>query len=167
VAHGRTGWSLLREHCSWKVYARVIVDLIGALGEDPAAYTATALRAFILRRAQPHSAATANSTVCATRSFLRFLFATGRCPTDMQNAIPKFAAWKSASVPRFLVQEDVERVIAACSAVDALGTPKNDEKPKPTPRRPQDWLEPLTRGVQRPQLPRRNKTAAAVMSVTP
>ena len=126
-------WSLLREYCSWmdqhggltagsiELYTRVIVDIIEVLGEDPAAYTAGALRMFVQRRAEPHGVATAKTTVCAMRSFLRYLAATGRCSTDMQDAIPNFAAWRLASVPRFLVQEDVERVIAACSAVDALG----------------------------------------------
>lgn len=126
-------WPLLREYCSWmdqhgglsassiEAYCRVIVDLIGALGEDPAAYAVTSLRAFVQRRARPHGLATARATVCATRSFLRFLAATGRCSIDVQGAILNFAAWRSASVPRFLVEEDVERAIAACSGVDALG----------------------------------------------
>ncbi len=126
-------WPLLREYCAWMaqhggltassidVYRRVIVDLIGVLGENPVAYTAETLRAFLHRRAQPHGMATAKSTVCAMRSFLRYLAATGRCAADMQHGIPSFACWRLASAPRFLVQEDVERVIAACSEVDTMG----------------------------------------------
>lgn len=126
-------WPILREYCSWMaqhgglttgsigVYRRVIVDLIGVLGEDPVVYSIEALRAFLQRRAQPHGMATAKSTVCAMRSFLRYLAATGKCPTGMQHGIPGFASWRLASTPRFLIQEDVERVIAACSAVDIVG----------------------------------------------
>ena len=51
----------------------------------------------------------------SARSFVRFLGATGRCPPGMEHAIPGFASWQLSSVPRFLVAEDVERVIGSCT----------------------------------------------------
>jgi integrase/recombinase XerD len=39
-------------------YQRVIIDLLEVLGDDPAAFTAYAIRAFVLERAKPHSSAT-------------------------------------------------------------------------------------------------------------
>jgi integrase/recombinase XerD len=59
------------------VYQGVLVGLLEALGEDARAYSAEALRGFVLDRARPHGIYRAKSIVVAVRSFLRFLGATG------------------------------------------------------------------------------------------
>jgi hypothetical protein len=64
---------------SLDVYQGILGDLLVALGDDPCAYTATRLRAFVLARAQPYGISRAKSIVVAVRAFLRFLGATGRC----------------------------------------------------------------------------------------
>jgi integrase/recombinase XerD len=97
------------------VYQWILVRLMEALGEDASSYSAETLRAFVLDRAHPHGAYRATSIVVAVRSFIRFLVATGRCRTGLEQAIPGFASWKLSSVPRFLVAEDVERVIGCCN----------------------------------------------------
>jgi site-specific recombinase XerD len=101
-------------------YQRVILGLVERLGEDPAQYTAEALRTFVFERAQPHGICNAKSIVVAVRALLRFLGATGQCPVGMEHAIPGFASWQISSVPRFLVPEDVQRVIDSCGD-DATG----------------------------------------------
>ncbi len=83
--------------------------------DDPCRYTAEALRAFVLERARAHGIWRAKSIVVAVRTFLRFLSATGQCPSGMEYAIPGFASWQLSSIPRFLVPEDVERVIGSCA----------------------------------------------------
>jgi site-specific recombinase XerD len=93
------------------VYEGILVGLLDALGDDARAYTAEALRTFVLDRARPHGIERAKSIVVASRSFLRFLGVTGRCPPGMEHAIPGFATWRLSSTPRFLASEDVERVI--------------------------------------------------------
>jgi len=120
-------WPILGEFRTWArqhrglaeasidAYQRILVQLLAAVGDDPRAYTAAALRGFVLERARQHRIARAK-TVVAVRAFLRFLGATGRCPPGMEHAIPGFASWQLAPVPRFLVAEDVERVIASCPA---------------------------------------------------
>ena len=40
---------------------------------------------------------------------------TGQCPAGREYALPPIANWQLASVPRYLVAEDVERAIAACA----------------------------------------------------
>jgi integrase/recombinase XerD len=119
-------WPILGEFRSWMrahrgltettldVYQGILVGLLDAVGDDSRAYSAEALRAFVLDRARPHGIERAKSIVVAIRSFIRFLGATGRCPAGMEHAIPGFASWRLASVPRFLVAEDVERVIDSC-----------------------------------------------------
>jgi integrase/recombinase XerD len=102
------------------VYQGILVGFFDALGDDARAYSAEALRVFVLDRAHPHGVYRAKSIVVAVRSFVRFLGATGRCPAGLEQAIPGFASWQLSSVPRFLVAEDVERVIGSCTN-DAFG----------------------------------------------
>jgi integrase/recombinase XerD len=97
------------------VYQGILVGLLEALGDDAHTYSAEALRAFVLDRARPHGIWRAKSIAVAVRSYVRFLGVSGRCPPGMEHAIPGFASWQLSSVPRFLVSEDVERVIASCT----------------------------------------------------
>ena len=98
------------------LWQRSIVDLLKALGDDPKAYTAVALRAFMLERAKRHKIPRLKTYAVAIRSFLRFLVATGQCPAGREYALPPIANWQLASVPRYLVAEDVERAIAPVMA---------------------------------------------------
>jgi integrase/recombinase XerD len=102
------------------VYQGVLIGLFEGLGDHPGAYTAEALRAFVLERARPHGIWRAKTIVVAVRALLRFCGATGRCSPGMEYAVPGFASWQQLSVPRFLVPEDVERVINSCAG-DANG----------------------------------------------
>lgn len=97
------------------VYLGILGDLVDRLGDDPARYTAGALRAWVLERARPHGLERAKSIVVAVRAFLRFLGATGQCPPGREHALPGFRSWQLSSVPRFLVPEDVDRVIRSCA----------------------------------------------------
>ena len=119
-------WPLLGEFRAWArqhrglaetsidAYQPILAELLAAVDDDPRAYTAEGLRGFVLERARRHRIARAKTVVVATRAFLRFLGATGRCTPGMEHAIPGFASWQLSSVPRFLAVEDVERVIASC-----------------------------------------------------
>jgi len=125
-------WPMLGEFRSWMrqhrgltettldVYQGILVGLLNVLGDDARAYSAEALRAFVLDRARPHGIYRAKSIAVAVRSYVRFLGVTGRCPPGMEYAIPGFASWQLSSVPRFLVAEDVERLIGSCTD-DASG----------------------------------------------
>lgn len=96
------------------LYEDVVVDLLDVLGDDPAAYSARRLRDFVIERSRPHSRRRGETIVCAVRSFLRFLVATGRCRDGIPDAIPRFASWRLSSLPRYLEAPDVQRVIDAC-----------------------------------------------------
>jgi integrase/recombinase XerD len=119
-------WPILGEFRSWQrqhrglteasldVYQGVLMGFLDTLGDDPHAYTAEVLRSFVLERAGRHRISRAKTIVVAVRAFLRFLGATGRCAPGMEHAVPGFASWQLSSVPKFLVAEDVARVIASC-----------------------------------------------------
>jgi integrase/recombinase XerD len=101
-------------------YQSTLSDLLKALGEDPAAYTAAAVRDFVLERARPHGRGRAQCIAVATRAFLRYLVAQGRLPAGRDHAVPSFASWQLGTTPRFLSESDLVRVVAACEAADRL-----------------------------------------------
>ena len=91
------------------------MQLVTALGDNPSAYTAKTIRDFLLEATAPHSRAYAISTAVAVRAFLRYLTAIGQVSPELRYAVPTFANWKLETVPRHLKEQDVDRVIAACS----------------------------------------------------
>ena len=99
---------------------RILADLLRALGDNPTAYTAAAVRGFVLERARPYGRGHAQTIAGATRSFLRYLIATGQCPAGRDHAVPGFANWQLATTPRFLSGPDVKRVVAACDGEERL-----------------------------------------------
>lgn len=102
-------------------YRHHLIDLLTYLGEVPEQFNADQLRTFILTYAERSSPATAKTRTKATRAFLRFLIATGRCPIGLEAAVPKLAEWRLSTLPRYLPPADVERVIAACDDSTAIG----------------------------------------------
>ena len=127
VPRGSELWPLLGEFRCWMrehrgltdttldVYEGILTGLFDTLGDDVSNYSPEALRTYVFNRARPHGIERAKSIVVAVRSFVRFLGVTGRCTPGMEHAIPGFASWQLASTPRFLIAEEVERVINSCN----------------------------------------------------
>ena len=59
--------------------------------------------------------------VTALRIFIRFLIAEGQCAVGLDSVIPSLAQWHLSDLPRYLQPDEVERVIAACNPVTAIG----------------------------------------------
>lgn len=95
-------------------YQPVLIDLLALLGTAREAYTAAAIRDFVLERAKPHGRGRAQGVTVATRAYLRYLVAIGQCPVGREHAVPRFASWQLATTPRFLAQADIERLLAEC-----------------------------------------------------
>lgn len=95
-------------------YLGVITPFVGTLGHSPTAYDAVTIRAYMTERAKAVSVGRMKSVSVAIRAFLRFLIATGRCRPGLDHAMPNIAGWRLASIPRFLPEADIERVVAAC-----------------------------------------------------
>jgi site-specific recombinase XerD len=112
-----TGWAREQHglaETTLGTYRRAILPFIGQLGDDPAAYDAAAIRRFMLTRAGTVSGARLKGIGVAIRAFLRFLIATGQCPPGVDHAMPKAATWRLTSIPRYLPDADIVRVLAAC-----------------------------------------------------
>jgi site-specific recombinase XerD len=95
-------------------YTGAIIPFVAALGDDPVAYDAAAIRDYMLGRAGSVSVSYLNGIGGAIRAFLRFLIATDRCPPGRDRAMPPAAGWRLASIPRALPEDDIARVIDAC-----------------------------------------------------
>jgi site-specific recombinase XerD len=55
------------------------------------------------------------------RSFLRFLLMEGLMPRDLTGAVPRFARWRLASLPKTLRKQEVEKLIQAPDSHTPLG----------------------------------------------
>lgn len=91
-------------------YLAAIAPFVDALGDIPAAYEAMTIRAYMSERAKTVSVATTKGIWVGIRAFLRFLIATGRCPSGLDHAMPNAAGWRLASIPRFLPDADIARM---------------------------------------------------------
>jgi hypothetical protein len=96
-------------------YRLTLLDLLETLGDQPAQYDARALLAFVLDRAKCHGIGHAKAVVTATRMFLRFLIAVGRCSPGLDHAIPTIARWRLASLPRLRQRLSMPKSICNCS----------------------------------------------------
>jgi hypothetical protein len=64
---------------------------------------------------------TAQATVTALRSLLRFLHAAGHVPEPLAAAVPPVARWKLASLPADVSPDHVAAVLASCDRRSASG----------------------------------------------
>jgi site-specific recombinase XerD len=95
-------------------YSRGAADLMIALGDDPTCWDAKGVRGYFLERAAQCGVGTAEKLITSLRAFLRYLSVQGRCQADLDKAVPAFASWRLAELPRYLTAEQVRSLIAAC-----------------------------------------------------
>lgn len=103
-------------------YLPLAKELLVALGDDPAAYSANLVRGFIFARASRTGHSRAQSVVNATRMFLRFLAAHTYCSPDLVAAVPTVVQWRLSSLPRYISAPEIERLIAVCDPHDPKGS---------------------------------------------
>ena len=97
-----------------RLYARDAAGLLTALGEDPANWNAAGIRRTFMDRASTSGRGTIEKMTTSLRAFLRYLAVEGRCRAGLDSAVPAYAHWRLADMPRYLAPEQVNRLIAAC-----------------------------------------------------
>jgi integrase/recombinase XerD len=102
-------------------YETHIRELLTQVGADPTTWNARSLRQFVLESSRTCGWAAAKKRTTALRMLLRFLVAEGRCASGLEGAIPVLAHWRLSSLPRYLSEDEVERVIASCKIDSTVG----------------------------------------------
>lgn len=82
---------------------------------------AAVLRSYVIARSQHTTRTQMLVVVRALRMFVRFLVATGRCPSHLDRAVPSVPHWRLSTLPRYLASDQVERVLARCDSSTPLG----------------------------------------------
>ena len=95
-------------------YQSALQPFFEEVGADPRAYTVPSVRGFVIRRLKKRGRPCAYLAVTALRSFLRFTCAQGMTTPGLQHSVPAVARWRLSSLPRYLVPEDVNRVVSSC-----------------------------------------------------
>jgi site-specific recombinase XerD len=93
---------------------------MSVLGDDPCGWDATGIRNFFMERAGRSGQGTIEKLITSLRTFLRYLAVEGKCRPDLDKAVPTYACWRLAELPRYLTAEQINRLIAACDG-DAPG----------------------------------------------
>jgi site-specific recombinase XerD len=57
----------------------------------------------------------------AFRSFFRFLFQSGELQVDLSAAVPTVADWRLSTIPKYLIPDEVERVVSSCDRQTSTG----------------------------------------------
>jgi site-specific recombinase XerD len=79
------------------------------------------ISAFVLRHAKTMSCRRAQLMTTAFRSFFRFLFQNGELQADLAPSVPAVADWRLSTVPKYLIPDDVDRVLSSCDRQTSTG----------------------------------------------
>jgi site-specific recombinase XerD len=76
---------------------------------------------FVLAQARCQGVKRAQLMVSALRSFLRCLFQEAKIEVALAACVPSIADWRLSSVPKFLTEEEVQRLLDGCDRTTATG----------------------------------------------
>ena len=79
------------------------------------------ITAFVQRQATSVTSKRAPLVVTALRSFLRYLFHRGLVAVDLAACVPTIATWSLSKVPRFLPEEQIQKILDFCDTETAIG----------------------------------------------
>lgn len=83
--------------------------------------TAGDVAAFVQRQATLVTSKRAPLVVTALRSFLRYLFHLGILAIDLATCVPTIATWSLSKVPKFLPEEQIQKILDACDRGTVIG----------------------------------------------
>lgn len=82
---------------------------------------AKAVRSYVIEECQKLTPARRLVFVRALRMFMRFLVATGRCRSHLDRSVPTMPHWRLATLPRYLDEDVIERLISSRSKTTLTG----------------------------------------------
>jgi site-specific recombinase XerD len=83
--------------------------------------TGSDITTYVRTHARRQGVKTAQLLVTALRSFLRFLLREAKIRIDLAACVPSVADWRLSSVPKFLTEEEIQRLLDACDRTTATG----------------------------------------------
>jgi len=83
--------------------------------------TGSDISTYVLTHARSQGAKRAQLLVTALRSFFRFLLREAKIQVDLAACVPSVADWRLSSVPKFLTEEETQRLLDACDRTTATG----------------------------------------------
>jgi integrase/recombinase XerD len=113
--HRGTGESTILRHL------HIITNLLLQLGNDPGRYDAALINRVMLQNLENASRSGVQHMCGSLRMYLRFLVANGSCSAALLGAIPRIPRWRLATLPRYILHDEVERVIASCDPTTPRG----------------------------------------------
>ncbi len=82
---------------------------------------AKAVRSYVIEECKKLTPARRLVFVRALRMFMRFLVATGRCRSHLDRSVPSMPHWRLATLPRYLDEDVIERLVASRSTKTLTG----------------------------------------------
>ncbi len=82
---------------------------------------ASDIATYVLDHAHSQSAKRAQLMVTALRSFFRFLLRDAKIQVDLAACVPTVANWRLSSVPKYIAEEDIQRLLDACDRSTSTG----------------------------------------------
>jgi integrase/recombinase XerD len=102
-------------------HRHMLMGLLSALGDDPAAYDASLVQQIILEKSRKTSRTYIKKMAAVLRCYLRFLEARGDCRPWLSQAVPTMAEWRLSALPRYLPLGKVEILTASCDLATPTG----------------------------------------------
>ena len=102
-------------------HLHMVTKLLPQLGDDPACYDAALINRVILQNLESASRVSVQQMCGSLRMYLRYLAASGTCSPALVGAVPRIPRWRLATLPRYILSDDVERVIASCDPATPRG----------------------------------------------
>lgn len=82
---------------------------------------AKTIRSYVIEECKKLTPARRLVFVRALRMFMRFLVATGRCHSHLDRSVPQMPHWRLATLPRYVDENIIERLIASRSTKTLTG----------------------------------------------
>lgn len=98
-----------------------IEKLIRDLGTDPDTYTHKHISQALLRHLKGTSRHWVTSMTTSLRMYLRYLATMGKCSPELVDAVPTVPHWRLSTLPRYVVADDVERIIETADPATPIG----------------------------------------------